>query len=228
MNIVCISDLHGHLPELPSCDLLIIAGDICPVANHTVDRQQRWLKTEFRQWLEVQNADRIVGVWGNHDLIAESHPERLPLLPWDVLTDELITVHGLRIYGMPWQRRFYDWAFNLDEPDLDAKYAAIPDCDVIVSHGPPFSYGDCCENGQVGSQSLLARIDEIKPKLVVYGHIHEGAGFYQRGESILVNASVMDGEYRPKNPIRCVKPNHDIKCLNCTAKDGYWHFAIAA
>lgn len=28
MNITCVSDLHGHFPELQGGDLLIVAGDL--------------------------------------------------------------------------------------------------------------------------------------------------------------------------------------------------------
>ena len=35
-----------------------------------------------------------------------------------------------------------------------------------------------------------------KPKLVVYGHIHEGSGIYEYEDSILINASIVDRSYK--------------------------------
>lgn len=205
MKIVAISDLHGHLPEIPACDLLLIAGDVCPLTDHSVDFQRRWLGIVFRMWLEAVPARKIVGVWGNHDIIAEDAPPMVPHVPWITLTDELVEWEGLRIYGLPWQRRFFDWAFNLDEPELDNKYAAIPPCDIIVSHGPPLGVGDANRQGeQCGSARFRDKIQEIRPKLVVYGHIHEGYGEYRfvqpsLNKTIMANVSIMDHKYRPRN-----------------------------
>lgn len=197
MKIVAVSDLHGHLPKLPACDLLVIAGDVCPVSNHDITFQRVWLNSNFRRWLWTQPAGNIVGIAGNHDLIFEQ--EKFRPLPWHYLCDDLAKILGLRIYGHPWTRRFCDWAFNLDEPELNLKYEAIPECDIIVSHGPPYGYGDLVGNERVGSQAFLKRIDEIQPKLVVFGHIHCDPGVWTRGKTTLANVTLLDDDYRMVN-----------------------------
>ena len=47
MRVAAISDLHGYLPDTPPCDVLLIGGDVCPVYDHGLDFQRRWLQTEF-------------------------------------------------------------------------------------------------------------------------------------------------------------------------------------
>lgn len=206
MKIVATSDLHGNLPAIPSCDLLIIAGDICPLRSHDDTFQRRWLNSDFKRWLCSVPAKHIVGVAGNHDLIFEQRPDDVPALPWHYLQDSEVSIEGLRIYGMPWQRRFFDWAFNLDEPELSAKYAAIPaGVDIVVSHGPAYGLGDRAPRQNAagfehtGSKAFLERVREIAPWLVVTGHIHCDPGVWFRGKTIFVNASLLDNAYRVKH-----------------------------
>ena len=48
MRIVALSDQHGFLPDVPPCDLLIVAGDVCPdrfgpfMAVHDPHQQGAW------------------------------------------------------------------------------------------------------------------------------------------------------------------------------------------
>jgi Icc-related predicted phosphoesterase len=207
MKIVAVSDLHGTLPAIPPCDLLLIAGDVCPVRDHRLSRQADWLDADFRRWLEASPARHIVGVAGNHDFIFEQCPDLVPGgLPWVYLQDSGATVEGLRVWGSPWQPRFFDWAFNLDEPDLAAKWQLIPDgTDVLVLHGPPLGYGDAVPQGggeveNTGSPSLLERIRQVQPRLVVFGHIHEGRGEWRLGATTLANVSLMDAGYDAVHP----------------------------
>jgi predicted phosphodiesterase len=201
VKIAAVSDMHGFLLDIPPCDLLLIAGDFTPVRDHGILRQAEWLDTTFRYWLQGVPARKIVGVAGNHDFIFQEAPERVPRdLPWTYLQDSGTEWEGLRFWGTPWQPWFYDWAFNLHEPDLGPKWAMIPaGTDILVLHGPPYGYGDGVPERsgvrRTGSPSLLKRIEEIAPRVVVFGHIHEGRGEWHLGKTVLANVAVVDEGY---------------------------------
>ena len=198
MKFACMSDMHGHLPEpLPECDAVLIAGDICNHGAYT--RQLAWLDQDFRRWLNRINKP-VFACAGNHDWPMYQVPQdviRLKL-PWTYLQDEFAMFNGLKIYGTPWQKKFYDWAFNLDEHQLMGKWNLIPDdVDVIVCHSPPKYYGDRNQQGEAcGSESLTWRIEQIKPKLVVFGHIHCARGEWRNAHSILTNVSILNESYK--------------------------------
>ena len=202
LKITAISDLHGFLPDIPPCDLLLIGGDICPVSNHNIQFQADWLDREFRAWLKAAPAQQAVFVAGNHDFVFEQEPDLVPKdLPAVYLQDSGFQWRGLNLWGTPWQPWFFDWAFNLHEPELATKWELIPpSTDILLLHGPPHGYGDGVpERGGVrrtGSPSLLARIQQIKPKLAVFGHIHEGRGEWCVGETTLANVTIVDESYR--------------------------------
>jgi hypothetical protein len=208
MHIRAVSDLHGQLPAIPPCDLLLLGGDLCPVSNHEIGFQAEWLDTTFRRWLESVPARHIVGVAGNHDFIFEKLPETVPTdLPWTYLQDRGCEIEGFRLWGTPWQPWFFDWAFNLYENELKQKWALIPEgTDILVLHGPPFGFGDAVPRGggmieHTGSHSLLERIRTIRPRLAIFGHIHEGRGEYRNGDTVLANVSLLDVNYRAVHPV---------------------------
>ncbi len=196
MRICCVSDLHGHLPEIPDCELLLLGGDYC--RNHN---KPWWYETTLKPWVNrLAQRMKVVGVAGNHDFIFE---DRLaPAMDWTYLQDNYLVWNNLKIYGTPWQPVFCDWAFNATEDRLETIWDNIPkDTDILLLHGPPLGYGDFSPYGNVhtGSPSLLKRIEEIKPKLVVAGHIHSGYGKYNIGDTIFVNASHVNEKYEPQN-----------------------------
>jgi Icc-related predicted phosphoesterase len=205
--VYAIADLHGSLVPVPECDLLLIAGDICPTLKFSARGQAAFLDDPFRRWLERIPARHVVAVAGNHDFIFQHEPERVPAgLRWTYLQDSSTHVGGLKIYGSPWQPWFHDWAFNLREPELEAKWERIPDdTDVLLLHGPPHGYGDRTSGGRhEGSPSLLRAIRRVRPRLAVFGHIHEARGRWDLevdGKAVtLANVSVMNERYEPVHP----------------------------
>jgi hypothetical protein len=121
-------------------------------------------------------------------------------LPWTYLEDSLAEVAGLRIWGTPWQPLIFPWAFGGRPDELKDKWARIPaHLDVLVVHGPPRLYGDGVPRddgvANVGCPHLLRRIADIAPRLVVYGHIHEGRGQWEVGRTVLANVALVNERY---------------------------------
>jgi Icc-related predicted phosphoesterase len=198
MRFVCLADLHGYLPAVPPCDVLLVAGDICPTGDESPETQRRWLGSTFARWLHDAPAGEVIGVAGNHDFVGETDPAALRELDWHYLQDETIEVGGVSYFGSPWTSRFQEWAFMLTEEELAERWQRIPEAtDVLCVHSPPRGYGDWISGQEIGSPSLLTTIDERSPKLCVFGHVHQGYGRWERGGSTLVNAAYCGMDYLP-------------------------------
>jgi len=87
---------------------------------------------------------------------------------------------GIQVYGSPWQPEFFNWAFNLyPGAELKEKWDMIPDTtDVLITHGPPRMILDRVDDGTFTGCAQLrdAIAQRVKPRLHVFGHIHEGYG----------------------------------------------------
>ncbi len=209
MKIVCISDTHNCNAEIqvPDGDILIHAGDA------TIRGTQPEVE-EFLSWFSALPHRQKIFVAGNHDWLYEHDNRFARLLTADsnikYLEDSFIEIEGLKIYGSPWQPRFFDWAFNLNRGrEIAEKWQMIPDdADVLITHGPPHGILDevakkyWTEN--TGCEELRKKIEQIsrsgKLKLHVFGHIHCGYGQHTEFGVKFVNASVCDESYAPTQP----------------------------
>jgi hypothetical protein len=222
MRIVALSDQHGYLPDIPPCDLLIIAGDVCPdrfgpvLAMRDPDQQKAWFDRNVRPWLANAPATHKILTWGNHDWCGQScgfrrdSPAESPATDLQILVDEGTSVSSsdrssrvVSIWATPWSNQFMNWAFMKVPEQLEAVYAEIPaGIDVLVSHQPPYGYGDRyfdVGSGKVehlGSRELLKAIERVRPRLVVCGHIHDGHGRSECQGIPIYNVSVVDERYR--------------------------------
>ena len=203
-RIVCLSDTHNLNGQIvvPDGDILIHAGD-------ATIRGTQFEVEEFLQWFSSLPHKHKIFVAGNHDWLYETNNRfaRLLTAGFDVkyLQDSSAKIEGLKIYGSPYQPRFFDWAFNLNRGrELAEKWKLIPeDTDVLITHGPPFGILDevpkkyWIEN--TGCEELIKRVEKVRPKLHVFGHIHCGYGTAENFGVKFINASNCDESYEPTN-----------------------------
>ncbi|MCI0387474.1 MAG: metallophosphatase domain-containing protein [Acidobacteria bacterium] len=200
IRIVAISDTHSRHQRInvPEGDILIHAGDVT-MAGGVAEI------AAFDNWLGTLPHPVKLFCAGNHDLLFERNPAlaRSLITNATYLQDELIEAMGLRIYFSPWQPRFFDWAFNLDRgAALRAKWDLIPwPLDVLVTHGPPMGILDVNDRGEhCGCEELRPTVERGRPRVHIFGHIHESYGTLDYDGVRYVNASICDGSYRPVNP----------------------------
>jgi Icc-related predicted phosphoesterase len=192
MRIVCVSDTHGFhaRTEVPPGDVLVHSGDLTRHGS-LADLP------DFNRWLGTLPHRHKVVIAGNHDFCFEMHPAaaRECITNAIYLEESGCEIEGLTFYGSPWTPTFFDWAFMKDDPDLAAKWATIPKgVDVLITHGPPLNLLDWTNrNERAGSATLAARVREVRPRLHVFGHIHEAAGRVDFEGTTFLNASTQMG-----------------------------------
>jgi|APLak6261664116_1056043.scaffolds.fasta_scaffold21863_1 predicted phosphohydrolase len=200
LRLVCLSDTHFPPSELtvPKGDVLIVAGDVCL-------RGSDYELALFDRFLgQLPHRHKLL-VAGNHDwVLADAGREAAQSRVKNAiyLEDSGVEIEGVKFWGSPWQPEFYDWAFNLPRgPHLAQVWAQVPEgTDVLITHTPPFGILDQVPGGEhVGCEELLKALQRVRPKVHVFGHIHEGYGVLEQDGTVFVNACICDERYRPVN-----------------------------
>jgi len=201
MNIVVVSDTHGRHGELGvlSGNVLIHCGDVFNAFASNPDEV-----AELDTWFGQQRFARILCIGGNHDFALQTLAARAnrPLRNAEYLEDRVFEYRGTRFYGSPWTPELYDWAYYLPSSDLESRWASIPDdTDVLITHTPPFGVLDRNSSGKLcGCPGLRKRIEQIRPALHCFGHVHASAGIYREGRITFANASMVNSRYEIARP----------------------------
>ena len=204
LTVVCISDTHCTHPPIPPGDLLLHAGDLSKWGTFSeIQTQLTWLSEqphkykvviagnhdlllddEFKEqhrerWKQAAQAasdDKHINYvdypaaslnWG--DVIYLQNSSVTLSFPWD---------RSLRIYGSPLTPQHGLSAFQ-HLPSEDVWTEKVPlHTDIILTHGPPRGLLDGFKKS--GCAFLTQEIMRVRPRLVVFGHIHVGHGIEER------------------------------------------------
>nr|HEX4319159.1 metallophosphatase domain-containing protein [Kofleriaceae bacterium] len=199
MRIVAVADthlFHGDL-TVPDGDAFVHAGDLCRGGD--LDELR-----EAAAWIAGLPHRHKLVVAGNHDWAFAREPDAARAVLRDTgilyLEDGELSVDGLRFYGSPWQPAFHDWAFNLRRgPELAAVWARVPlGLDVLVTHAPPAGIGDDSPvGGRAGCADLRARLAVVRPRVHLFGHIHQDGGLWERDGVVHANVTTWECERAP-------------------------------
>ena len=213
MIITTISDTHTKHKQLkndlPGGDLILHAGDISSMGYlYEIEK--------FCEWFAKTNYKTKVFIAGNHDFGFQDEVAKCKEIveKYDVvyLQDDLHLLgedwdpydERIKIYGSPWQPEFCNWAFNLPRngEQLYQRWNNIPDnIDILITHGPSWGNLDIVKGrtDNLGCSLLAGRIEKLKPKIHVCGHIHSAYGYKFDGTTHYINASCLNEKYFYEN-----------------------------
>lgn len=171
MKLLAFSDLHRDLGQAATlvemaaeADVVIGAGDFASV--------HEGLEETIGALAGIETPTVLVP--GNNETADALRAAAGGWSAATVLHGEGTTIDGVEFFGLgagvpvtPW-----DWSFDLDDEAAGAMLAGCPEGAVLVLHSPPAGHCD----GGFGSPALLAAVEEKRPRLVVFGHIHEQWG----------------------------------------------------
>ena len=200
-KIIHLSDTHKRedLIKINKCDILIHSGD----ANISMLRDLNL----FISWMVSQPAKHRIYVAGNHDDMCEAVPELVKQIFKEnniiYLENEEAIIDGIKFWGSPYTPQYNNWAFMKSRGDAIMRvWKMIPDdTDILITHGPPMNILDFTIRGNIhcGCWDLDYMIKKIKPKLHLFGHVHEGFGHYKNEHTAYYNGSILNENYEFQN-----------------------------
>jgi uncharacterized protein len=176
VKLLAFSDLHRDLRQAAElvemsaeADVVIGAGDFASV--------HEGLEETIDALAGIETPSLLVP--GNNETLDALRAAATEWPAAKVLHGEGTTIDGVEFFGLgagipvtPW-----DWSFDLDDEAATAMLAPCPEGAVLILHSPPRGHCDGGADGShFGSPALLAAVEAKRPRLVVFGHIHEAWG----------------------------------------------------
>ena len=211
MRICAFSDMHGQYDfKVEPCDIVLICGDILPlkIQKYTQESEE-WIRTFFIPWCNNLPCDKVIFIAGNHDFYFERHPDRIKRILEGqdkivYLDCETYEYKGKTIYGTPWCKPFYNWAFMEETTKSDERYKDVQHMDILMTHDAPYGVSDIllqkdcwwADGTHIGNLALRNLIERVEPSLNLHGHLHStNREAEYLGKTKIHNVSLLNENY---------------------------------
>ena len=190
MRIYAVADIHGRPERLLAVeravsshrpDVLVLAGDITRLFDSGRSTLERL------GGLGV----KTLAVCGNSDgrkteaLFGENGIESLHLRSFVKEGIPFTGVGGAVL--IPFRTRI-GW---MEKKTGEILEYLVDENTILVAHPPPWGLLDeVGGNFSAGSRLIRSVVDKMRPRIVLCGHIHEGAGRLLHGDTLVVNCSI--------------------------------------
>ena len=202
MKLVCISDTHGahNMIPIPDGDVFIHAGDFTGMGREEEVKS-------FAEFLKRLPHKHKIVIAGNHDVTFARMPDLARYwlgvgINCTYLENSGVEIDGVKFWGSPHHSFFDDsgtWVFGVKAgKEAEEVWSKIPeDTDVLITHGMPLGILDQSANGkQTGDAELLKVVEKIKPKIHLFGHIHEQGGKTKKADTEFFNIACLNEHYQ--------------------------------
>lgn len=186
MKILHISDTHNHhrqLQDFPAADVIVHSGDFTMAGTEAevIDFMEQFCALPYKHKVFIAR---------NHDYSlfgadVNGLPENC-----HYLYGNGITIEGINLFGIP----------MFVEDDISGNYTKmlenIPfNTDVLITHQLPYLIMDESAGLHYGNRTLLDAVKRIKPKVHLFGRIHNAYGMNEYRAMLFSNASIVTDNY---------------------------------
>jgi Icc-related predicted phosphoesterase len=109
------------------------------------------------------------------------------------LQEDSVVIRGIKFFGSPMMTTGPRMAFRSTDDPVDVWKVIPSDCQVLITHIPPYGILDY----KTGCQELKNRVDEIKPIVHLFGHIHGAYGTLHENGTTFINCAIQNDILNP-------------------------------